>query len=79
MPDSELEALMIIFVPAAVAGGIPKRSKKGRRIVPNANPSNPPNNQTKKEINSKLNNFQAGKSTKINKFSISKKTPDMSY
>ena len=79
MPDSELEALMIIFVPAAVAGGTPKISRKGRRTVPNANPTNPPNSPTKKEINSKLNSFQVGKSTKINKFSISKKIPDMPF
>ena len=76
MPDSELEALMIIFVPAAVVGGTPKASRKGRRIVPNANPTNPPNSPTKKEINSKLNSFQIGKSTKVNRLSTSKKTPD---
>jgi hypothetical protein len=76
MPDSELEALMIIFVPAAVAGGTPKARRKGSRIVPNANPTKPPNSPTKKEINSKLNSFQIGKSTKINRLSISKKTPN---
>ena len=34
MPDSELEALMIIFVPAAVAGGIPKGVKKEDVLSP---------------------------------------------
>ena len=35
-------AEVIIFVPAAILGSIPRRRRIGRRIVPKANPTNPP-------------------------------------
>jgi len=41
---------VIILVPAAILGSIPKSSITGRRIVPSAKPTNPPSTPTQKEI-----------------------------
>ena len=54
-PKNEDIEDVIIFVPAAILGSIPKSSMIGRRIVPSAKPTNPPSIPTQKEMNVSTN------------------------
>ena len=49
VPKNEEIVEVIMFVPAAILGSIPSNIIIGKRIVPNASPTNPPSIPTKKE------------------------------
>ncbi|SVD60395.1 uncharacterized protein METZ01_LOCUS413249 [marine metagenome] len=50
VPKKEEIEEVIILVPAAILGSIPKSNIAGSLIVPSARPTNPPSIPTKKDI-----------------------------